>query len=72
MHTAVIVAYTGVTSVNKTEIVATVQIAMAGERRLGQTQRMAREYGSPPSRANANAILDAEVTVANPQRYCAG
>src|SRR5262245_25351337 len=29
------------------------------------------EPGSPPSRANANAIRDAEVTVARPQRYCA-
>src|ERR1700678_3912618 len=57
--------------VKSREATATIQIATAGVRRLGQTQRTACEQGSPPSRANANAILDAEVTVANPQRYWA-
>src|SRR5262245_35138414 len=61
----------GVYAVNKTAAADTPQIATGGVRNRGETCRTARENGSPPSRANANAIRDAEVTVASPQRYCA-
>ena len=56
---------------NRTDTAATAQIATAGDRRRGQTHRTAAENGRPPSRAKANAIREAEVTVASPQRYCA-
>ena len=50
---------------------APVQIATRGVRNAALTRRSAFEPGRPPSRANANAIRDAEVTVASPHRYCA-
>src|SRR5262245_4604783 len=65
------VEYTGVYTVNRTEATATPQIATAGLRNRGETCRTAAENGSPPSRAKAKAIRDAEVTVARPQRYWA-
>src|SRR5205807_2247767 len=70
-HTLVMVEYTGVYAVNRTEGRATPQIATGGVRNRGETRRTAAENGSPPSRAKANAIREAEVTVASPHRYCA-
>src|SRR5688500_11817426 len=65
------VVYTGVYAVNATAAAATPQTATGGVRNRGDTCRTARENGSPPSRAKANAIRDADVTVASPHRYCA-
>src|SRR5438477_12322069 len=65
------VVYTGVYAVNATAAAATPQTATGGVRNRGDTHRTACENGSPPSRANANAIRDADVTVASPHRYWA-
>src|SRR5947207_12537647 len=71
VQTAVIVAYTGDQSVNSQAAVATAQIAGAGVPDRGSTRRRNPENGSPPSRANAKAIRDAEVTAPSPQPYIA-
>src|SRR5947208_12648996 len=65
------VEYTGEYTVNRTAAADTPQTAAGGERNRGDTCRTSRDAGSPPSRANANAIRDAEVTVASPHRYWA-
>src|SRR5262245_29149367 len=70
-HTVVIVEYTGVLTVKPIESALVAQIATTGVRKRGWTRRSAREAGSPPSRANAKVIREADVTVARPQRYCA-
>src|SRR5262245_4148468 len=70
-QTAVMVEYTGEYTLNSTAAIATPQMATGGVRYFGETCRTHRDAGRPPSRANANAIRDAEVTVANPHRYCA-
>src|SRR3954447_15570874 len=70
-HTLVMVEYTGVYTVNRTDATATPQIATAGLRNRGETCRTASENGNPPSRGKPNAIRAAEGTVARPQRYWA-
>ncbi len=66
-----IVVYTFVYAVNATAAAATPHTATGGVWNRGDTQRTAAWNGIPPSRANANAIRDADVTVASPHRYCA-
>src|SRR5438270_13843199 len=70
-HTAVMVEYTGVYAAKATAAADTPQTATGGVRNRGDTCRTRRDAGSPPSRANANAIRDADVTVASPHRYWA-
>lgn len=70
-HTTVIVEYTGVDTVNNIAAMETSQMATGGVRNVGDTHRTQDEAGRPPSRANAKAMRDAEVTVARPQKYCA-
>ena len=50
--------------------IAPVQIAATGVRYVGLTLASAAEPGSPPSRANAKIMREADVTVARPQRSC--
>src|ERR1051325_9135571 len=67
VQTDAIVSYTLVKTVNRTDPSETIQIAYKGVRCVGLTWR--KRFGSPPSRANAKAMRDAEVTVARPHRY---
>src|SRR3954468_12174125 len=69
-HAAAIVAY-GTSAVSASAATATAQMAGPGERRLASTRRNSADAGSPPSRAKAYAIRDADVTVASPHRYWA-
>ena len=48
-------------------MIAAVQIAATGVRKPGCTRFSAFDAGSPPSRAKAKIIREAEVTVASPQ-----
>ena len=50
---------------------ATAQMATEGVRDVALTRRTNLEAGKPPSRANANAMREAEVSAARPQRYWA-
>ena len=53
VHTAVIVEYTGVQTVNRTAAPATAHTAGAGVRNVGLTERSRRDAGNPSSRAKA-------------------
>src|SRR5262249_54322048 len=65
------VSYTFVERVNRTDDPATTQIAGAGVSQRVWTWRSTAEPGTPPSRAKAYSMRDADVTVASPHKYCA-